>query len=1455
MKDLIHFLKRQTQSEEFDAIRISLASPDMIRSWSYGEVKKPETINYRTFKPERDGLFCAKIFGPVSDYECLCGKYKRLKHRGVICEKCGVEVTLSKVRRERMGHIELASPVAHIWFLKSLPSRIALLLDMTLREIERVLYFESYVVIEPGMSPLERGKLLNEEEYQDAIQQHGDDFVAKMGAEAIRELLRTMDLQSEVVRLREEIAATNSETKIKKHTKRLKAIESMIVSSNRPEWMIMTVLPVLPPDLRPLVPLDGGRFATSDLNDLYRRVINRNNRLKRLLDLNAPDIIVRNEKRMLQEAVDGLLDNGRRGRAITGSNKRPLKSLADMIKGKQGRFRQNLLGKRVDYSGRSVIVVGPTLKLHQCGLPKKMALELFKPFIFSKLQFRGLATTIKAAKKLVEREAAEVWDILDEVIREHPVMLNRAPTLHRLGIQAFEPVLIEGKAIQLHPLVCTAFNADFDGDQMAVHVPLSLEAQLEARTLMMASNNILSPANGEPIINPTQDVVLGLYYMSRERPFAKGQNKFFTDIDELERTFVAGGVDLHARIQVRLREARLDDEGVMHVGLRRVETTVGRALIWKVVPDGIPFEMINVDMNKKAISRLINHCYRTLGVKATVVFADQLMYTGFSYATRAGVSFGIDDMVIPQRKEEIINAAEREVKEIQNQFASGLVTDGERYNKVVDIWSHANDQVAKVMMDGLGTERVPAPEIGRLEGWAVDALRRAEKQREQLGEAEYRSLVESILEARRTGELSDQALKELAPNTIEQKSFNSIYTMADSGARGSAAQIRQLAGMRGLMAKPDGSIIETPITANFREGLDVLQYFISTHGARKGLADTALKTANSGYLTRRLVDVAQDLVIKEDDCGTADGLLMSPLIEGGDVVEPLAERVLGRVLAEEIIDPVSGDVLLPAGAMLDEQAVALLEHKGVDNVRVRSVITCKTRFGVCASCYGRDLGRGHKVNHGEAVGVIAAQSIGEPGTQLTMRTFHIGGAASRSAAISNVEVKSSGTIKLGNLKTVTNKDSHLVAVSRSGEISVIDEHGRERERYKIPYGAVLTAKEGEAVRAGQVVVNWDPHTHPVITEVKGRVRLVDFIEGVTAREQSDDVTGLSYTVVIDPKQRGTAGKDLRPLVKLVDEQGNDIRIPSTEIAAQYFLPAGAIISLRDGDSVEIGDVIARIPQESSKTRDITGGLPRVADLFEARKTKDPAILAEATGTVSFGKETKGKRRVVITDAHGEQHEVLIPKWRIITVFEGEHVEQGETIAEGDLTPHDILRLRGVAELASYLVKEIQDVYRLQGVKINDKHIEVIIRQMLRKVEITDAGDSSFLSGEQVDRSRVLQENEKLEAEGKLSACFEPVLLGITKASLTTESFISAASFQETTRVLTEAAIRGSVDHLLGLKENVIVGRLVPAGTGLAYHEERKLRASMEEAEDGEGGGTDTAGVEEALKQALTEAGS
>ena len=1401
MKDLISYLKRQNQVEDFDNIRISLASPDMIRSWSFGEVKKPETINYRTFKPERDGLFCAKIFGPVSDYECLCGKYKRLKHRGVICEKCGVEVTLSKVRRERMGHIELASPVAHIWFLKSLPSRIALLLDMTLREIERVLYFESYVIIDPMQTPLERGRLLNEEEFYEASQQYGEDFIAKMGAEAIHELLRTMDLVYEVEMLREGIEGTSSETKIKKYTKRLKAIESLISSNNKPEWMILTVLPVLPPELRPLVPLDGGRFATSDLNDLYRRVINRNNRLKRLLDLNAPDIIVRNEKRMLQESVDALLDNGRRGRAITGSNKRPLKSLADMIKGKQGRFRQNLLGKRVDYSGRSVIVVGPTLKLHQCGLPKKMALELFKPFIFSKLQFRGLATTIKAAKKMVEKESPEVWDILDEVIREHPVMLNRAPTLHRLGIQAFEPTLVEGKAIQLHPLVCSAFNADFDGDQMAVHVPLSLEAQLEARTLMMATNNILSPANGEPIINPTQDVVLGLYYMSRERLDAKGAGMVFSDVDEVQRALNNRVVDIQARITVRLHETLIHEDGQRERVLRRVETTVGRAIIWTIVPEGLPFELVNVDMTKKAISRLINQSYRSLGIKASVVFADRLMYLGFSNATRAGVSFGVDDMAIPGRKEEIIVAAEAEVKEIQNQYASGLVTDGERYNKVVDIWSHANDQVAKVMMEGLGTEEVV---------------------------------------------LADGSQS-------EQKSFNSVFMMADSGARGSAAQIRQLAGMRGLMAKPDGSIIETPITANFREGLDVLQYFISTHGARKGLADTALKTANSGYLTRRLVDVAQDLVITEDDCGTSEGLLMTPLIEGGDVVEPLAERVLGRVVAEDVVHPGSGETIMEAGSMLDEAAVALLEQHSVDNVRVRSVITCRTRYGVCSSCYGRDLGRGHLVNRGEAIGVIAAQSIGEPGTQLTMRTFHIGGAASRSAAISNVEVKSAGTIKLNNIKTVINKDSNLVAVSRSGEVSVIDEHGRERERYKIPYGSVSTVKEGDRVRAGQVIVSWDPHTHPVVTEVQGYAQLVDFIEGVTVREQSDEVTGLSSMVVIDPKQRAGSGKDLRPMVKLVDENGADIFIPSTEIVAQYFLPAGAIIGIHDGGLVQVGDVLARIPQESSKTRDITGGLPRVADLFEARKTKDPAILAEATGTISFGKETKGKRRVIVTDAQNATHEVLIPKWRHITVFEGEHVEQGETIAEGDLTPHDILRLRGVAELASYLVKEIQDVYRLQGVKINDKHIEVIIRQMLRKVEITDPGDTLFLRGEQVDRARLHEENDRVEAESKIPANFEPILLGITKASLSTESFISAASFQETTRVLTEAAIRGSSDKLLGLKENVIVGRLIPAGTGLAYHLDRKLRAQMEEApEDAEEPLIDASEVEEALKQALSQ---
>lgn len=1408
MKDLMNFLKRQGRTDDFDTIRIGLASPDMIRSWSYGEVKKPETINYRTFKPERDGLFCAKIFGPISDYECLCGKYKRLKHRGVICEKCGVEVTLSKVRRERMGHIELASPVAHIWFLKSLPSRIALLLDMTLRSIERVLYFETFVVTDPGMSPLERGQLLTDEEYLNAVEEHGDDFVAKMGAEAIYDLLKSIDLKEEINTLREEINSTSSDTKIKKYSKRLKVIDSLLASNNRPEWMIMQVLPVLPPELRPLVPLDGGRFATSDLNDLYRRVINRNNRLTRLLDLNAPDIIVRNEKRMLQEAVDALLDNGRRGRAITGSNRRPLKSLADMIKGKQGRFRQNLLGKRVDYSGRSVIVVGPTLRLHQCGLPKKMALELFKPFIFSKLQLRGLATTIKAAKKMVEREGAEVWDILEEVIREHPVLLNRAPTLHRLGIQAFEPTLIEGKAIQLHPLVCSAFNADFDGDQMAVHIPLSIEAQLEARTLMMATNNILSPANGEPVINPSQDVVLGLYYISREKVNAKGEGSIFTDFAEMMKALDSKAVELQSKIEIRVTEKLKNANGEFESITSRKKTTVGRAIIWDIVPDGMPYELVNVDMTKKNISRLINYSYRYLGIKDTVILADQIMYLGFRYATRSGVSFGIEDMEIPAKKADIIRAAEAEVNEIQNQYSSGLVTDGERYNKVVDIWSRANDQVAKVMMEGLGEDLV------------MDE--------------------------------NGEVLKDENGKSLTQKSFNSIFMMAESGARGSAAQIRQLAGMRGLMAKPDGSIIETPITANFREGLDVLQYFISTHGARKGLADTALKTANSGYLTRRLVDVAQDLVIAELDCGTENGLTMTPIIEGGDVVEPLVERVLGRVAAMDVTEPASDKVLIPAGTMIDENLVSVLEENGIDKMLVRSVITCQSRQGVCAKCYGRDLGRGHLVNIGEAVGVVAAQSIGEPGTQLTMRTFHIGGAASRSAAVSNVQVKSAGSVKLNNLKTVKNRENNLVAVSRSGEVGVMDDYGRERERYKIPYGAVLSIEDGSPIKAGDIIVNWDPHTHPVITEVDGVIQLHDFIDGITVQEQSDEVTGLTSRVVTDPKQRSSAGKELRPMVRLIDEHGGLINLPGTDIPAQYFLPAGAIVGVKDGEEVRVGDVLARIPQESSKTRDITGGLPRVADLFEARKTKDPAILAEATGMVSFGKETKGKQRVIITDAEGEQYETLIPKWRHITVFEGEFVEKGETIAEGELTPHDILRLRGIEELADYLVKEIQDVYRLQGVKINDKHIEAIIRQMLRKVEITASGETDFVKGEQVERSLMNAVNEQAEREGKIPASYESLLLGITKASLATESFISAASFQETTRVLTDAAVRGISDSLNGLKENVIVGRLIPAGTGLAYHEQRRKRRSIEATHESDApqNVVEAVDVEEALKQAL-----
>ena len=1377
MRDLFNLFKQAGKSEDFDSIRIGLASPDKIRSWSFGEVKKPETINYRTFKPERDGLFCAKIFGPIKDYECLCGKYKRLKHRGVICEKCGVEVTLSKVRRERMGHIDLASPVAHIWFLKSLPSRMGLVLDMTLRDIERVLYFEAYVVVDPGMTPLERGQLLSEDSYLEAIEQYGDEFDARMGAEAIRDLLRGIDLSSEAAKLREELAATNSETKIKKLTKRLKVLEAFLHSGNRPEWMVIEILPVLPPELRPLVPLDGGRFATSDLNDLYRRVINRNNRLKRLLDLNAPDIIVRNEKRMLQEAVDALLDNGRRGKAITGANKRQLKSLADMIKGKQGRFRQNLLGKRVDYSGRSVIVVGPSLKLHQCGLPKKMALELFKPFIFSKLELRGLATTIKAAKKMVEQASPEVWDILEEVIREHPVLLNRAPTLHRLGIQAFEPVLVEGKAIQLHPLVCAPYNADFDGDQMAVHVPLSLEAQLEARSLMMSSNNILSPANGDPIIVPSQDIVLGLYYMTRMRINVPGEGKVFADVAEVHRAYESRKVSLHARCRVRIPEVLIDDEGNKVRTVTLTETTVGRALLADLLPEGLPFSLVNRDLKKKAISELINACYRQVGLKETVIFADQLMYTGFGFAARAGISIGVNDMVAPAEKPKIIGDAEAEVRGIQTQYASGLLTDGERYNKVVDIWTHTSERVAKSMMDKLGVEEV------------VDA----------------------------------------SGQTVTQQSFNSIYMMADSGARGSAAQIRQLAGMRGLMAKPDGSIIETPITANFREGLNVLQYFISTHGARKGLADTALKTANSGYLTRRLVDVCQDLVVTEADCHTQTGIRKSVLVEGGEVVVPLRESVLGRVVIGDVVDPADNSVLVPHNALLDERKVRLLEERNIDQVVVRSPVTCETRYGICALCYGRDLGRGHLVNQGEAVGVIAAQSIGEPGTQLTMRTFHIGGAASRATAASGIEVKSNGSVRFNNLKLIRHASGNNVAVSRSGELVVQDEHGRDRERYKVPYGATLTVSEGDKVKAGAVVANWDPHTHPIITEVAGEVAFTDLIDGVTVNKQTDEITGLSTYVVLDPKHRSGA-KDIRPMIALLDAKGKGLMIPGTDIPAKYMLPPGAIITVEDGLKVGVGDVLARIPQETSKTRDITGGLPRVAELFEARKAKDHAILAETSGVVSFGKDTKGKQRLLITDKNGQEHEYLIPKGRHIVVFEGETVEQGEAIVDGAPVSSDILRLLGVEAMANFIVDEVQDVYRLQGVKINDKHIEVIVRQMLRKVRILDAGDTQFLPGEQVERARLLDANEAAEAAGKRPATGERLLLGITKASLATESFISAASFQETTRVLTEAAISGKRDRLRGLKENVIVGRLIPAGSGLAHHQDRRRKRADDKDE-------------------------
>ncbi len=1374
MKALLDLFKQVTQEEEFDAIKIGLASPEKIRSWSYGEVKKPETINYRTFKPERDGLFCAKIFGPVKDYECLCGKYKRLKHRGVICEKCGVEVTLSKVRRERMGHIELASPVAHIWFLKSLPSRLGMVLDMTLRDIERVLYFEAYVVTDPGMTPLARGQLLTEDDYMAKFDEYGDEFRASMGAEGIREMLKGIDVPGEMEGIRQDLAKTGSDTKIKKLAKRMKVIEAFQKSGIKPEWMVLEVLPVLPPELRPLVPLDGGRFATSDLNDLYRRVINRNNRLKRLLELKAPEIIVRNEKRMLQEAVDSLLDNGRRGKAMTGANKRPLKSLADMIKGKGGRFRQNLLGKRVDYSGRSVIVVGPQLRLHQCGLPKKMALELFKPFIFHKLEVMGLATTIKAAKRMVELEEPVVWDILEDVIREHPVLLNRAPTLHRLGIQAFEPTLIEGKAIQLHPLVCAAFNADFDGDQMAVHVPLSLEAQMEARTLMLASNNVLSPANGEPIIVPSQDIVLGLYYMTRERVNAQGEGMMFADVSEVLRAYESRQVELNAKVSVRIREAWLNESGERQEKVTRYETTVGRSLLSEILPAGLPFSYVNKILKKKEISRLINASFRLCGLRDTVLLADKLMYTGFTYATRGGMSICVDDMLVPKQKHDIISASEKEVQEIEAQYVSGLVTQGERYNKVVDIWGRAGDQVAKAMMTQLGSE----PVIDR--------------------------------EGKQT----------------TQESFNAIYMMADSGARGSAAQIRQLAGMRGLMAKPDGSIIETPITANFREGLNVLQYFISTHGARKGLADTALKTANSGYLTRRLVDVTQDLVVIEDDCGTTEGVLLKALVEGGEVIEALRDRVLGRVTAVDVLSPESGNVLIPAGVMLDENLADMLEATGVDEVKVRTPLTCDTRYGLCSKCYGRDLGRGHLVNVGEAVGVIAAQSIGEPGTQLTMRTFHIGGAASRSAAASQLESKSAGTVAFSAaMRYVVNAKNEWVVIARSGELVIMNESGRERERHKVPYGASLLVKDGDKIKAGQVMAMWDPHTRPIITEYSGRIRYENIEEGVTVAKQIDEVTGLSTLVVIDPKRRaGSSNKGLRPQVKLLDANGAEVKIAGTETPVNITFHIGSLITVKDGQEVGVGEVLARIPQESSKTRDITGGLPRVAELFEARSPKDAGMLAPVTGTVSFGKDTKGKQRLEITDLDGVKHEYLIPKEKHVMAHDGQVVNKGEMMVDGPVDPHDILALKGVEALSRYITDEVQEVYRLQGVKINDKHIEVIVRQMLRRVNITDPGDTKFIQGEQVERAELLIENERVVAEDKAPASFEYILLGITKASLSTDSFISAASFQETTRVLTEAAIMGKRDDLRGLKENVIVGRLIPAGTGLAYHKTRRQHA-------------------------------
>jgi len=1366
MKDLLQILKQQNKEQDFDAIRVGLASPEKIRSWSFGEVKKPETINYRTFKPEREGLFCAKVFGPMKDFECLCGKYKRMKFRNVVCEKCGVEVTFSKVRRERMGHIELAAPVAHIWYLKSLPSRLGLLMDMTLKDIERVLYFEAFLVTDPGSTPLVHKQLLTEEMYFDALDEFGDDeFEAKMGAEAIQDVLKEMQLEKEAANLREDSLNTKSQTKLKKYNKRLKLIDSLIQSGNKPEWMVLNVLPILPPDLRPLVPLDGGRFATSDLNDLYRRVINRNNRLGRLLELDAPEIIVRNEKRMLQEAVDSLIDNGRRGRAVMGNNRRPLKSIADMIKGKQGRFRQNLLGKRVDYSGRSVIVCGPYLKLHQCGLPKKMALELFKPFIYNRLQTQGLASTIKAAKKLVEMETPEVWDILEKVVHQHPVLLNRAPTLHRLGIQAFEPLLIEGKAIQLHPLVCGAFNADFDGDQMAVHVPLSEEAQLEARTLMLASNNVLHLASGDPIIVPSQDVILGLYYMTREMVNQQGEGMIFANATEALNAYESGATTLHAQVKLRIQDYEKVDKKYQPSSTRIVDTTVGRAIFSRILPAGLSFDLINEAITKKVVSNLIHVCYRSQELKETVIFADQMMYMGFQYSTKSGISFCSNDMIIPSTKAGMIEEAEAQVKDVQQQFASGVVTDGERYNKVIDIWSRTSEKVAKAMMDEVGFEET------------TDAQGKTEK----------------------------------------KPSFNSIYMMADSGARGSPAQIRQLAGMRGLMAKPDGSIIETPITSNFREGLNNMQYFISTHGARKGLADTALKTANSGYLTRRLVDVGQDLVVTEEDCGTENGLIMKAVIEGGNIVQTLGDAVLGRVTVGEVLMPESKKVFLEKGHLISLNDSDKINELGIEFIKVRSTITCDTGYGVCASCYGNDMARGHKIGVGEAVGVIAAQSIGEPGTQLTMRTFHIGGAASASTAVNSINVNIDGVVHLENMKFITNINGDLVVVSRSSEMSIRNEQGQERERYKVPYGAIVHVKDGGSVKAKDKIADWDPHTHPIIAEQSGQVIFVDFVEGITVNKNTDPLTGLTFFEIIDEAERSIVAKGLKPLIKLVDEKDAEM------VLSTHYLPSNVKIHLEDNQVISAGEILAKIPKDLSKTSDITGGLPRVADLFEARKAKDHSLLAEATGLISFGSSTKSKDRLIITSEEGEATEMMIHKWRQINVFDGESVVKGDVVSDGPSNPHDILRLLGVEALANYIIKEVQNVYRLQGVKISDKHIEVIVKQMLRKVEILDTGDSSFVNGETAEYVRVIEANKHLKAQGKDLIVYQRLLMGITKASLATESFISAASFQETTRVLTEASTTGRVDTLKGLKENVIVGRLIPAGTGFVHHQERRAK--------------------------------